>query len=82
MTYTLTLRPKRQLTLPQAVIETLGVNIGDQLTIKLQDQQATLIPNKDLALNALKVIQQAFTESKITESDMQALVQASRHRHN
>lgn len=79
MTYTLTIRPKRQITLPSDVANSLGLEVGDQITLNLKDRQAILTPNKSLALDALQSIQKAFRDSGVPEADLQALAKDQRY---
>ncbi len=61
-----------------AVLNQLGVGIGDSLEISVSGNKATLIPQKQIALNALQEIQSVFASSGIKESEMQKLVDESR----
>ena len=79
MTYTVQIRPKRQITLPKAALEQMGVSIGDQLSLNLNSNQATLIPHKAIALDALKSIQKIFAQSGIPESEMQQAAEQVRY---
>jgi AbrB family looped-hinge helix DNA binding protein len=65
------LRPKRQITLPKAVCEKLGVAPGDMLELALDGSALIAKPKKVAALNALREIQRAFRRSGITEEELQ-----------
>ena len=76
--YLIGIRQRRQTTIPSAVLAQLGVGIGDSLEISVSDNKATLIPQKQIALNALQEIQSVFADSGVKESEMQKLVDDSR----
>ena len=67
-----TLRPRRQLTLPSEVCEVLGVQVGDELELSVADGALLMRPKKAIALEALEEIRRAFAESGITEAELQA----------
>src|SRR5262249_37084026 len=66
-----TLRPRRQLTLPPQVCEALGLEVGDRLEVSLTEEGMLVKPKKRLALNALAEIQRAFQQSGVTEAELQ-----------
>ena len=66
-----TLRPKRQLTLPRDVCESLGIQPGDVLDLELEDSRLVATPRKVRALEALREIREAFQRSGITEEELQ-----------
>lgn len=68
----LTLRPRRQLTLPPEVCDRLGVQVGDRLEVSVTDDALLVRPKKVVALKALEEIQRAFAASGITEEELQA----------
>ncbi|MBI4286546.1 MAG: AbrB/MazE/SpoVT family DNA-binding domain-containing protein [Chloroflexi bacterium] len=65
------LRPKRQVTLPRKICEQLGIGPGDVLELTVEDATLIARPRKNVALEALKEIQQAFQRSGITEEELQ-----------
>lgn len=65
------LRPKRQVTLPREICEQLGIGPGDVLELTVEDATLTARPRKQLALEALREIRQAFQRSGITEEELQ-----------
>jgi bifunctional DNA-binding transcriptional regulator/antitoxin component of YhaV-PrlF toxin-antitoxin module len=67
----ITLRPRRQLTLPPQVCEALGLEIGDRLEVSVVDGGVFVKPKKQLALNALAEIERAFKETGLTEDELQ-----------
>ena len=70
----LTLRPRRQLTLPPEVCDRLGVQVGDRLEVSVTDDALLVRPKKVVALRALEEIQRAFAASGITEEELQILL--------
>ena len=66
-----TLRPRRQLTLPPQICEALGLEVGDRLEVSVTDEGVLVKPKKRLALNALAEIQRAFQEAGVTEEELQ-----------
>ncbi len=64
------LRPKRQLTLPKAVCERLGIKPGDKLQLTVQGDRLVIRPGKAVAREALRAIQEAFQRSGITEEEL------------
>jgi len=64
------LRPRRQVTLPRAACEALGVKPGDRLVLEVRDGALLVRPGRRAALDALRAIQQAFAESGITEEEL------------
>lgn len=70
-TYTIDIRPRRQATIPQAILQQVGVGVGDQLVASVENETVVLKPKKQAFLDALKAIQKAFRESGIPEKKMQ-----------
>ena len=70
ITFNVTLRPRRQLTLPRKICEKLGIRPGDKLELSVEDSRLVVTPKKVLALNALREIQEAFQRSGITEEEL------------
>ncbi|MBI2039475.1 AbrB/MazE/SpoVT family DNA-binding domain-containing protein [Candidatus Microgenomates bacterium] len=69
----ITLRPRRQITLPAEVVEALGLQVGDRLQVSLSDEGVIVKPKKSLSLAALREIQAAFLNSGITEEELQKM---------
>jgi antitoxin component of MazEF toxin-antitoxin module len=67
----ITLRPKRQMTLPRTVCDQLGIQPGDVLEVTVENATLVARPRKKVALAALKEIQQVFERSGITEQELQ-----------
>lgn len=66
-----TIRDRRQLTLPPEVCEALGLQVGDSLEVSIVDDALLLKPKKTVALEALREIQRAFAASDLSEEDLQ-----------
>ncbi len=71
MSYTIDIRQRRQVTLPNEVLKQLGVAVGDSIEIKVEGKKAILKPKKQIALEVLKEIQRIVRESGISEKEMQ-----------
>ncbi len=68
----ITIRPKRQITLPVEICEALGLNVGDKLQVEVTDAGLLVKPKKNIALDALSQIQSAFSASGISEEELLA----------
>ena len=66
-----TVRPKRQITIPREICEELGIGPGDKLELVLNDSVLIAKPKKTIALEALREIREAFKRSGITEEELQ-----------
>jgi AbrB family looped-hinge helix DNA binding protein len=66
-----TLRPKRQITLPAEICEALGLQVGDRLELSVSNNALVVKPKKALALEALREIQSAFAASGVSEQELQ-----------
>ena len=77
-TYTIDIRPRRQTTIPQALLQQIGVNVGDQLIATAQNASLVLKPKKQVFMDALKALQKAFQESGIPESEFQESIKKDR----
>ena len=65
-----TLRDRRQLTLPREVCEALEVTPGDWLSLELIEGALLVRPSKKVALEAIRAIQQALEEAGVTEEEL------------
>ena len=65
------LRPKRQITVPKEICDTLGIGPGDVLELTVEGTTIVVRPRKNAALAALKEIHRAFKDSEITEEELQ-----------
>jgi AbrB family looped-hinge helix DNA binding protein len=76
----ITLRPRRQITLPPEVCELLGLQVGDRLELSVADDALVVKPKKTVALKALAEIQRVFQDSGITEEELQEEGRKTRER--
>jgi bifunctional DNA-binding transcriptional regulator/antitoxin component of YhaV-PrlF toxin-antitoxin module len=65
-----TLRPKRQLTLPVEICEELGIEPGDLLELSVEGRVLTAKPRKARAMDAIQEIRDSFARSGITEEEL------------
>lgn len=65
-----TLRPKRQLTLPAEICEALDIEPGDLLELRVEGRVLTARPKKAKAMDALREVRDAFARSGITEEEL------------
>jgi len=72
------LRPRRQITLPREVCRQLGVDIGDQLDLAVEDGVLIVTPSRKRALDALQEIQVAFARSGVGERELQRAARQAR----
>jgi AbrB family looped-hinge helix DNA binding protein len=70
-TLQLTLRPRRQLTLPAELCDALDLEVGDRLEVTLSDDGLVVRPKKAVAMRALREIQKAFATSDLSEAELQ-----------
>lgn len=64
------LRPRRQMTVPRSISEQLGIKPGDALELYVEDSTLIAKPRKQVALDALREIREAFARSGITEEEL------------
>jgi len=65
-----TLRPKRQLTLPAEVCAALGIEPGDLLELSVEGRVLTARPKKAKAMDALREVRESFARSGISEEEL------------
>ena len=65
-----TLRERRQMTLPRELCDALGIAPGDGLDLELVERAILVRPSRQVALAALRAIQEAFAKSGITEEEL------------
>ena len=63
-------RERRQITLPREVCESLGIQIGDNIEIVVEEGAALLRPQRTAVLNALDEFRRAIAESGVTEDEL------------
>jgi AbrB family looped-hinge helix DNA binding protein len=79
-TIDVTVRPKRQITIPREICEELGIGPGDRLELVLNGSMLIAKPKKTIALEALREIREAFQRSGITEEELQEAGRQLRHK--
>ena len=65
-----TLRPKRQLTLPAEICAALDIEPGDLLELSVEGRVLTARPKKAKAMDALREIRDSFERAGITEEEL------------
>lgn len=73
-----TLRTKRQLTLPAGICEALGIEPGDRLELSVEGDVLMARPIKAKARDALREIRESFARSGIGEEELLAAGRSSR----
>ncbi|HLG10324.1 MAG TPA: AbrB/MazE/SpoVT family DNA-binding domain-containing protein [Dehalococcoidia bacterium] len=66
----ISVREKRQVTLPASVCKELGIEPGDLLDATVDEGALVIRPARKAALDALKELQRAIKESGVTLSDL------------
>jgi AbrB family looped-hinge helix DNA binding protein len=64
------LRDRRQITIPRAVCEELGIRPGDRLELRMEDGALIIRPGRVAALEALEELRRAIAESGVTEEEL------------
>lgn len=65
-----TVRPKRQVTLPREICDQLGIGPGDTLELIVEESVLKATPRKRKALDALNEIRDAFESYGVTEDEL------------
>jgi AbrB family looped-hinge helix DNA binding protein len=66
----ITVREKRQVTLPRYICEQLGIEEGDRLTLYVDGDKLIAKANKTVALDALNELHRIFKDSEVTEKEL------------
>ena len=72
--YLIDIRQRRQATFPSEVLKQLNIGVGDSLELELMKDKAVIRPKKQIALNALREIQEAFSKAKVKEEELQDIL--------
>jgi AbrB family looped-hinge helix DNA binding protein len=64
------LRDRRQVTIPRAACEELGIRPGDRLELRVEDGALIVRPGRVAALEALEELRRAIAESGVTEEEL------------
>jgi len=67
----LTIHQRRQITIPSPIIDHFGVNIGDKLLMKLEDEEIKIEPIKIKTVDLLSKIQEVMKKSSLSENEIQ-----------
>ena len=67
---TVTVRAKRQLTLPKDICDELGLKPGDRLALEIHNGVLVAKPAGQAVLDALEAISKALHEVGVTEADL------------
>lgn len=70
-TYTIDIRPRRQITFPKSILEKLGIGVGDSFVAEAKDATIILKPRKQAFLDLLKEMERIVKESGIPEAELQ-----------
>jgi len=71
MNYTLGIRPRRQVTLPKGLLESLDLEVGDSVEVRVKGKKAQIRSKKQIALEALREVQKIVQKSGVSEKEMQ-----------
>ena len=71
MTFRVSIRNRRQITLPADILNQLGLSVGDSLAIQIKRQELVMKPIREQAMDTLKAIQKVFQKTKINENELQ-----------
>jgi antitoxin component of MazEF toxin-antitoxin module len=73
-----TIRNRRQLTLPPDICRELGLDVGDNVDLAVENGALIVTPSRRRALDALAEIQAAFERSEISERELLASARRTR----
>jgi len=71
MNQIVTIRQRRQITLPLPIIDRFGLNVGDKLLMKLEGGQIKIEPIKTKTVDLLSKIQEVIKKSSLSENEIQ-----------
>ncbi len=70
--YLVNIRPRRQITLPAAILQQLNLTVGDSLALKIEKQKLIASPLQNQIMDVLQAIQKGLQKAQISEKDFQA----------
>jgi len=73
-----TIRNRRQLTLPPDICRELGLDVGDNVELAVENGALIVTPSRRRALDALAEIQAAFERSGLSEGELVASARRTR----
>ena len=71
MNQVVTIRDRRQITLPRLFLNKFGLGVGDKLIMKLESDEIKIEPIKTKTVDLLSKIQEVVKKSNIPEKEMQ-----------
>jgi len=71
MNQLITIRDRRQVTIPSKFLRKFGLNIGDKFIIKLESDRIHMEPIKVKTVDLLSKIQEVVREADISEKELQ-----------
>lgn len=79
-TFSMTIRPRRQVTFPPGLLTQMGIEEGDRIVVKKEKGTFQLESARQEALSALRALQKIVRESGIKEEEFQRAVEKDRMR--
>lgn len=70
MNQLISIRDRRQVTIPKAFLREFGLGVGDKFIIKLKSDQILLEPLKVKTVDLLSKIQQVIKDTGISEKEL------------
>jgi bifunctional DNA-binding transcriptional regulator/antitoxin component of YhaV-PrlF toxin-antitoxin module len=71
MNQIVTIRQRRQITIPLPIIDHFGLNVGDKLLMKLEGEEIKIEPIKTKTVDLLSKIQEVIKKSTLSENEIQ-----------
>lgn len=71
MNQIVTIRDRRQITIPSLFLNKFGLDVGDKLMLKLESNKIKIEPIKTKTVDLLSKIQQIVKDSNISEKELQ-----------
>lgn len=71
MNQIITIRDRRQITIPRIFLNKFGLDVGDKLMIKLEQNEIKIEPLKSNTVDLLSKIQEIMQNSGISEEELQ-----------
>ncbi|MEK7079191.1 MAG: AbrB/MazE/SpoVT family DNA-binding domain-containing protein [Patescibacteria group bacterium] len=78
MNQIITIRDRRQITIPRIFLTKFGLDVGDKLIVKLQGNEMKIEPLKSNTVDLLTKIHEIIKDSGISEKEIQASARALR----
>lgn len=71
MNQIITIRDRRQITIPRLFLNKFGLEVGDKLMLKIESKQIKIEPIKTKTVDLLSKIQKIVKESNMSEKEFQ-----------